>query len=127
MKTPVNHHQTIRTVMRNNILFLHFLEAYCLNKFGANYGYQELGDFVSKYFNQEKVNDFLNKIPIAFGNYIKRISKTSPRTLEHSISDLFKSFMDDYASSTDYDQIDFVQPVEYHKNCESCNGNPCDC
>lgn len=112
MKTPINNHNKTRTTARNNLLFLHFLETYCLNKFGSDYDIQELGNFVAKYFNQEKVNDFLNVVSIEFGKYLKRLSNISPRTLEHSMKDLFKDFMDEYAESPDRKQIHFNPQID---------------
>ena len=124
---PINNHHnsTIRTTMRNNVLFIHFLESYCLNRYGADYDLQEVGDFVAKYFNKEKVNDFLHKLPIEFGKWL---IKRQPRTLEHSMEDVFNLFMDEYAEAEDFKQLDYTPNEPYkHNDCQSCNGNPCDC
>ena len=106
----------IRTRNRNNILLLHFLEAYFLNETDGKYDFQKLNDFVAKYSNQEKVDVFLNKVPIAFGKHIRALAERSPRTLEHSMEDLFKDFMDELLVAPDKCQIDYdEEKIKEHR------------
>lgn len=93
----------MRTANRNNHLLLNFLERYVVSKQGADYSLEELNQFTSKYINDEKVNQYFNKLPIHFGKWL--LQRTD-RTLEHSVEELFEMYYEWIITASSEEQID---------------------